>query len=499
MNSARRAQRSSSFSGGAALVFITVVGLGCSLTLDEPVPCRTDAECRESFTFGASCGADGLCMEPLFPDRCGRSFPSDALSDPEAYRESILIGSLFSFEDHSDTLQAAELAVRQANAQGGLEGREFVMIHCDYTPGAGDSLDDIEAVEELTPYLSDVLGAQAIVGPRGSSRTLAAYASMGEMPTVIISPSATSPLLTSAEAVTPSDETPGLLWRTAPPDTLQGAVIAQDMLERGVQTVAVLYQAGAYGEGLSSLFSSTLSAEGGSVSLLAFGSGEDFSLEVALIAEGIEEGDFDEVLMISSEISDYITFFDSASATGSLRRAYGETLGSESDGIFLPDAAFSGQLLTETTTQAQALFGKVRGSRPAPADGVVFNTFSASYRSEFNEDSTGSAFTPHSYDAAWMVLYGLAWASYNEDTVDGLGIARGLRQLSSGAPVDVLASSWSTIQASFQAGRSVDLRGASGALDYDPQTEETRSPIEVWSIESEDDAYSFMRERVVEL
>lgn len=482
-----------------ALVWMVLTGAGCSLTLEEPVPCRTDAECRESFTFGASCGSDGLCMEPVFPARCGRSFPSDALADPEAYRDSILIGSLFSFEDHADTLQAAELAVRQANDQGGLDGREFVMIHCDYTPDAGDGLDDIEAVEELTPYLSDVLGAQAIVGPRGSSRTLAAHASLGDTPTVIISPSATSPLLTSAEAVTPTDDTPGLLWRTAPPDTLQGTVIAQDMLDRGVRSVAVLYQAGAYGEGLSSLFSSTLSVEGGTVSLLTFGSGEDFSLEVALIAEGIEAGDFDEVLMISSEIADYITFFDSATATASLRRAYGETLGTEAGGIFLPDAAFSDQLLDETTTAAQTLFAKVRGSRPAPADGVVFNTFAASYRSEFNEDSTGSAFTPHSYDAAWMVLYGLAWASYNEDVVDGVGIARGLRRLSSGESVDVLASSWSTIQASFEAGRSVDLRGASGALDYDPQTEETRAPIEVWSIEHEDDAYVFVQERVVEL
>lgn len=499
MNSTRPAERSRSTHRSAALVGLALMGAGCSLTLEEPVPCRTDAECRESFTFGAMCGAEGLCMEAVFPERCGRSFPSDALTDPAAYRDSILIGSLFSFEDHADTLQAAELAVRQANDQGGLDGRQFVMVHCDYTPGVGDSLDDIAAVEELTPYLSEVLGAQAIVGPRGSSRTLAAYASVGDTPTVIISPSATSPLLTSAEAVMPTDETPGLLWRTAPPDTLQGTVIAQDMIERGVQSVAVLYQAGAYGEGLSSLFSSTLSAEGGTVSLLTFGSGEDFSLEVALIAEGIEAGDFDEVLMISSEIADYITFFDAASSTASLRGAYGETLGTEASGIFLPDAAFSNQLLDETNSQAQTLFGKVRGSRPAPADGVVFNTFAASYRSEFAEDSTGSAFTPHSYDAAWMVLYGVAWASHNEDEVDGLGIAKGLRRLSSGESVDVLASSWSTIQASFEAGRSVNLRGASGALDYDPQTEETSSPIEVWSIVGEDDDFSFVRERVVEI
>ena len=39
-----------------------------------------------------------------------------------------------------------------------------------------------------------------------------------------MSPSATSPALTELEPAA-SDETPGLLWRTVPPDSLQGRVI----------------------------------------------------------------------------------------------------------------------------------------------------------------------------------------------------------------------------------------------------------------------------------
>ncbi len=481
------------------MLFVSAPNVGCTLTLEEPVRCVDAADCRDAFGFGSSCADDGLCTSPSFPSRCSRSFPEDLISDPSAYADAVLLGSLYSFRDHEDTLLASELAIRQANEAGGLDGLPIAIVHCDYTENAGDDLNDIEAIEEIAPYLADTLGVPAIVGPRGSSRSLATFAAVSDSGTLVISPSATSPLLTSAETLAPSDDTPGLLWRTAPPDTLQGLVIAEDMLSRGVSQVAVLYQAGAYGEGLSTLFSSTLSAGGGVVSLRSYTPGADFSLDVALIADGIEAGTVDEVLVISSDITDYTTFFQSASATVGLRSTFEEQLGDEESGIFLSDTAYSTSLLEDTVPAARPLFAKVRGSRPAPAEGLVFNTFSASYRAEFGVDSTGSAFAPHSYDAAWMVLYGAAWAYHNGSSIEGITIARGLRRLSAGTPVDLLMTSWSTAQAELAAGSPIDIRGASGQLDYDPSTEETSSPIEVWSISVDGETYAFERERLVEV
>lgn len=493
----------SSVSRGAAVVPLTLLVAGCTTLLAEPVECTQASDCRAPFSFGSVCNDEGLCEPPAFPERCARSFPAALVDDPTPFGDRLLIASLFSFTDHEDTLQAAELAVRQANEGGGLEGRELAVLHCDYTPEAGDDLNDIEAIEMLAPFLGETLEVPAIVGPRGSDRTIAAFNALRPYDTLLISPSATSPALTDLEPVPSTDETPGRLWRTAPPDSLQSAVIARDMTERGVRATAVLYQTGAYGEALSALFSSSFSLTGGTVAQFTFDPGADFSVTVARIAEGIEQGSFDEVLFISSEVRDYVTFFRAATATNSLENTFGTTLGSRSTegGIFLPDTGFNTSLLNDTVAQSEILFAKVRGSRPAPSEGVVFNAFAAAFRTEFETDSTGSAFAPHSYDAAWMVLYSLAWAAFNEDSDDSASLARGLRRLSAGPDLDILPASWPTLVEAFKAGQSVNVRGASGMLDYDDAEEETVAPIERWKImpdASEESGYTLMRIDVVD-
>ena len=42
---------------------------------------------------------------------------------------------------------------------------------------------------------------------------------------------------------------------------------------------------------------------------------------------------------------------------------------------------------------------------------------------------------------------------------------------------------WNTVKATFSAGLSVDVRGASGGLDYDPVDEETTAPIDIWVLQ----------------
>ncbi len=459
--------------------------LACTATLVDDAPCRAHADCRESFGFGSQCGDDGLCTAPTLHPRCGRAVPADLLDEPTKYVDRIVLGSLYSFDDHEDTLLATELAVRQVNALDGLDGRQFAMVHCDYTPGATDDLDDlndIEAVEELAPYLADVIGVPLIVGPRGSGRTEATFEALRDHDTVVISPSATSPSLTDLEDP-PSDAAPGRLWRTAPPDSLQGEVIARDLLERAIVNAAVVYQTGAYGDGLSDLFAARFSQEGGTVALFPFAPGGGFSVTVAQVGQGIAEDKFQEVLFISSDIDDYVSFLRAATASSSLRDQFANQLGADDEGgLFFPDTAFTTQLLEETFETSAELFANIRGTRPAPAEGVVFNAFAAAYTSTFNQSSTGSAFTPHSYDAAWVGIYAIAWSVLHSGDIDGAGIGLGLRRISEGTPVDILPDSWPLVLQAFGAGTPIDVRGASGALDYDPVTEETVSAIERWQI-----------------
>lgn len=134
------------------------------------------------------------------------------------------------------------------------------------------------------------------------------------------------------------------------------------------------------------------------------------------------------------------------------------------------------------SAEAQALFANVRGSRPAPAEGSLFNEFSAEFKARFGTDPESSGFTVHTYDATWLVAYAFAWAQFNEDNLRGRSLARGLRMLSDGADTPIRAGGYADVVAAFAAGEGIDVRGGSGELDYDPTTEETTAPIELWHI-----------------
>ena len=97
----------------------------------------------------------------------------------------------------------------------------------------------------------------------------------------------------------------------------------------------------------------------------------------------------------------------------------------------------------------------------------------------------------HTYDATWLILYASAWARFNEDDTGGRSLARGLRKISSGDPMQIRASSWPSVVSAFEDGATLDVEGGSGELDYDPDTEETAAPIEVWGIVGDPGNYEF--------
>ncbi len=105
-----------------------------------------------------------------------------------------------------------------------------------------------------------------------------------------------------------------------------------------------------------------------------------------------------------------------------------------------------------------------------------------SYAAEFGGDDVSTlSYTAHAFDAAWLVLYGHAWAVGLGREVTGVELARGLRQLSSGPSIDLRAANWNEVQARFTNGESIDVFGASGPLDYDAEGE-TISAIDVWVV-----------------
>ncbi len=460
----------------AALVALALAG--CSLTRPDVDDCRSTAECRAAFGFGFVCGGDGLCAGAPAEPRCAATWPVNLFANPaEGGRLVIATVVDTSLETHVARANAVQLAVQDASAdsagvEGGIDGRKFGLVTCTIAEDTTlDTLSRAEATLRVTRYIEGALDVPVVVGPPGSGEASAAFEATTR--TLFISPSATSPALTALEPVPASDAAPGRLWRTAPTDVEQADRIASDLSSRGVRDVALLAQQGTYGDGLVALLTERIAG----LQIERFETQGQLSAAVGVIADGGAS----EVIFASSATADAVSFLTAAAADAAFtgRR------------FFLTDAAANEDLLAGLPMDA-GFRGRVRGTRAA-LDPVRAASFAARYRVAYGaSDVDALSFTAHAYDAGWLALYALGWATLQEDRVDAVALGRGLRQLSSGVAVDVGELSWPVVLDAFRAGRSVDLRGASGALDYDPDTEERSEDgqsFEVWRVSSDGTAF----------
>lgn len=450
----------------------------CTLTRTSVTDCESNVECRDAFGIGSVCNSDGLCEEAELSPRCTQTDPPGLFSDPEASRDRILFGNLMdrSVATHVARERSAQLAYEQVNEEDGVDGRLFGAVFC--TIEENDEFDDLtreEAAKASAEFLVDVVGVPAILGPAASTDTQAVFQDVGGGGVLIISPSATSPALTQLDPPEVSNDSPGLLWRTAASDALQGAVIASDMLDPGegreapVTRVAVIHEAGAYGDGLYDVFSRAFTDGGGSAEEYLF-EGEGQLTDA--IADVGANTDATEVLFISAQAPLIAAFLDSAATLASY----------DSKTIFLTDAAANPDVLKDIDS---GLAARVRGTRPAPLDplrDLVYSSFIAAYTAAYRDDVRAYSFAANAYDAAWLLVYGATWALLREDGLTGRNIARGLRRVSSGQDIEIRPTGWVSVLQAFRQGQSVDVSGASGDLDYDPGTEETTAEIQVWKV-----------------
>ncbi len=445
----------------------------CSATIFGWEPCVSHADCHGAFGRGWTCAGEGYCVQSPAPARC-TSNPPELLSDPLGTADTITIATLYDDSNlgFHHVAQATALVAKQLNEHDGLDGQPFGLITCtNEGESEYDELDNVQSAVALAEWLADAGGVHAILGPERSTEAEAVYSVLAPRGVVLMTPSATSPALTALDGLTATDEEPGLLWRTVPPDDLQGQVIAMDMEARVVERVAVIHETGAYGEGLAQAFLGPFAAAGHSADQFPYSTDGEMAAAVAQVGDG----DYEEVLFISSVTPTIVSFLHAASGIPTY----------ETMGIFLTDGAYVEDMLDDARDAASGLFPNIRGTVPRfSSDTVLYNTFEASYRAEYGgEDPAEFGFTAHAYDAAWLLAYGIAWSSYREGGVFGTGIARGLRRVTGGEPVNIGPNTWTTVRARFGSGQRVDVTGATGRLDYDPETEETTAPIIVWTVD----------------
>ena len=204
-----------------------------------------------------------------------------AKADSHEVKVGVILGFTGPIESLTpDMAASAELALKEVSDSGAFLGGKVLV------PVRGDSTCiDAAAATAAAERLVTAEGVAAIFGADCSGVTIAITNNVSVPNGVVtISPSATSPALTTIE-----DN--GLFFRTAPSDARQGQVMAEILIERGITNVAVTYTNNDYGKGLDGSFASAFTALGGAVAISAAhedGKG-DYSAEVgALSAAGAE-------------------------------------------------------------------------------------------------------------------------------------------------------------------------------------------------------------------
>jgi branched-chain amino acid transport system substrate-binding protein len=311
------------------------------------------------------------------------------VAGPALAQENIKLGIILGFTGPLESITpdmaaGAELAIKEVSDSGALLGGTTVEAI------RGDSTCiDAGAATAVAERLITADGVKGIMGADCSGVTGAILANVA-MPNgvVMISPSATSPGLSTAE-----DN--GLFFRTAPSDARQGVVMSEILLEQGINEVAVTYTNNDYGKGLADAFQAAFEERGGKVTInAAHEDGKaDYSAEVGalaaaggqrLVVAGYVDGGGSGVVRAALDSGAFDTFHF---PDGMLGQALVDNFGTEIDGS-------TGQN-PGTDSPGAARFAELAGDAFDPM----------------------GPFTPESYDAAALIMLAMQAAGSTDPNV----------------------------------------------------------------------------------
>ena len=346
-----------------------------------------------------------------------------------AFAADVKLGVIMGFTGPLESLVApmgkgAELAIQEVSDSGALLGGSKVIAV------RGDSTcTDASAGVAVTERLVTAEKINAIVGAACSGPTIAMLKNVAKANGIVmISPSATSPALSTIE-----DN--GLFFRTAPSDARQGQIVTSILKEMGIKEAALTYTNNDYGKGLADSIVVNMKKSGGKITISApheDGKG-DYSAEVAALAAA--GGD---ILIVAGYLDQGGKgIIQGALDTGAFDRFY------------LPDGMIGDALVKAIGKDLNGTIGAVPGTDSPGAA-----------RFEEIAKAAGlkvSPFVGESYDAAALVLLAMQAAKSAEsgklkDKVMAVAnapgekiypgeLAKGLKILAGGGEVDYVGAS----------------------------------------------------------
>lgn len=472
----------------------------CTLTRKK-AECDQTSECRAAFGTGYVCQKDGLCAPATVERKCLNHYPDGLLLAPHDYKDYIVFGSLLKAEGKEGARQDSALLALEAineflqdheHEYPALDRLRFGMVQCNH-------MGDRREVADLAEYLVDTLQTPVILGPASSSATSEAFrrVNVGDNETelrraVFISPSATSVALTELER-----QTPGFLWRTAPTDDGQGQLMGKFAADRDLSFLAV-YEKTPYGEGLYNELMKASDQACDQCGLSFDASSEKVNSLASTLASNRARSaleDADVVFFMGAQephLEEMIERLDDEEFSGKL--------------LFLSDAGASSDTVRSVHP---ANTERVLGTRAKGAeDSEAWRIFSAVYEARHEESPELHSFTANAYDAAWMVVLASLRSHLLYGEITPQRIAEGLRHLDDPkwsdrsardcpgdyedqqcAPLNLDSARIDDMLEGLIQWGSIDVRGASGELDYDDEREELENgaaAFEYWHLERPD-------------
>ena len=293
--------------------------------------------------------------------------------------QTIRIGGSFALtgpipDPGKDINQAAEIAVDDLNAMGGVEGFLFELVAED---GAcsGDQGTVVGNKFAADPTIV------AVTGGTCSGETFGLTPALQEARIPFVSPSATNPAVVSAEC--------DICNRTALSDALQGVVDADFVFnDLGLTKVAVMHDNSDYGKGLAEIFQARIIELGGEVTNF----------------EGVQVGDTDfraALAKIGANAPEFIFFGGYSTEAALIAQQMLETPGLDGALFMSDDGAYTQQYLEAAGDAAEGTYMSfVAGA----TNEAALEEFNAKYMDKFGVAPTDlGPFHGQSYDSVMII------------------------------------------------------------------------------------------------
>jgi ABC-type branched-subunit amino acid transport system substrate-binding protein len=360
-----------------------------------------------------------------------------------------LTGGLASYGQF--TRNGTLLAQKIINEQGGLlGGRELELVNVDTqtNPQAG-----VDGAQKLV----SVNGINAIVGALSSGVTIPVAESVtvpGEA--VLISPSSTSPVLTTLD-----DN--GYVFRTVPSDSLQGVVAGNLAADLNHEKLAIIYVNNDYGQGLNEAVIEQFENRGGEVTASIAFEPNKVSYRSELMDAASDNPDA--LLLIAYTDDGGITIIRQALENG----YFNEFI--FTDGLKAP----------EITEGVEQYLEGMRGTAPTSMPGGQGpELFTELYEEEFGEIPP-KPYIDTSYDAAFV----LALAIEKAGSTEGPAIRDAINEVLSEDGMVVNINEWDKAKDLIEAGEKIRYEGASGPVIFN-DVGDSMGAIGIWKIEDGD-------------